>query len=349
VVQFQNAVRSLGISTGGAADGEFGEGTKDAVEALYERLGYEVPTTGSETELDAARTAVATAEDALALAQTATSPTTGGAPSSNAVTGAERALDQARQQYADLLETTGPMVPLTEYTFVPLFPAVVVDIGAEIGESPAGDLVTLASGALVVRGELNPADATMVPNGTPVTIESFSGAKATGKASIARVVEDDAGGAAPPDGTTPEGSTPSSGDEGAPTQSSDGGQAVVTVVVTPDKKLDPALIGQDVQLVIASARSSGEVLAVPESALATGADGSSYVTKAIGDNGEDAVKVVVEAGISGGGLVEVQPVEQGSLVPGDEVVVGERAADAGEPVDQDDATSGEDGDDGGAG
>jgi multidrug efflux pump subunit AcrA (membrane-fusion protein) len=79
------------------------------------------------------------------------------------------------------------------------------------------------------------------------------------------------------------------------------------------------MLGQDVRVTIRVPVSDEEVLAVPVSAIWSGADGSLHVTKLSDGRTED---VPVRLGASGDGLVEVVPVRPGSLQPGDLVVVG---------------------------
>lgn len=65
VAQLQVALDGLGFSTEVDGKGSFGPGTRDAVEQLYESLGYEPATTGDEDLVKSADTAVAAAERVL--------------------------------------------------------------------------------------------------------------------------------------------------------------------------------------------------------------------------------------------------------------------------------------------
>src|SRR5258708_11052761 len=68
------------------------------------------------------------------------------------------------------------------------------------------------------------------------------------------------------------------------------------------RPLPMSLVGQDVSLAIASARSGGPVLAVPEAAVFASADGGTYVSKMAGAS---QVKVPATIGVSGNGLLQL--------------------------------------------
>ncbi|AUY53033.1 peptidoglycan-binding domain-containing protein [Streptomyces sp. CB01881] len=81
VAEVQAALAGLGYRTGADASGTFGAGTKQAVKAYYEHLGYPVPTTGTATQqaVDAARKAVDAAKQTVdALTAQKSAGTTGG-------------------------------------------------------------------------------------------------------------------------------------------------------------------------------------------------------------------------------------------------------------------------------
>jgi len=82
------------------------------------------------------------------------------------------------------------------------------------------------------------------------------------------------------------------------------------------------MIGRDVSLSIAAARSDGPVLAVPEAAIFARADGRLYVTKLTGTGPGTGLQVPVRVLVTGNGLVGVAPVRGGSLAAGDRVAIG---------------------------
>ena len=77
--------------------------------------------------------------------------------------------------------------------------------------------------------------------------------------------------------------------------------------------------GQNVQLTVTAAATSGPVLAVPEAAISASADGVTSVT--VVEHGGGTRRVRVRTGASANGLVQVTPVGA-KLAPGDLVVVG---------------------------
>jgi multidrug efflux pump subunit AcrA (membrane-fusion protein) len=91
------------------------------------------------------------------------------------------------------------------------------------------------------------------------------------------------------------------------------------VRIRPIRSWAGSWAGQDVRLTVTARVTSGPVLAVPEAAIFSSANGATYVT-VTGPAGTTR-RVRVRAGVSAGGLVEVVPVG-GGLKVGDRVVVG---------------------------
>jgi peptidoglycan hydrolase-like protein with peptidoglycan-binding domain len=200
---------------------------------------------------------------------------------------------QAAQVTTGPRGTRGAFVPLGEYAFVPQLPARVVKLGATVGKAPSGSM-TLALGHPGLAGQLNPSEARLVRPGMPVTITEPGGGPTIG----GRV-------------TSVSNSTAS--------KASISGGLYVAIGVRPDRQLPMSLVGQDVSLTVASARSAGPVLAVPEAAVFAGADGGTYVTKLVG---AARIKVAVRVGMSGSGLLQVTPLSSGALSAGDRVAIG---------------------------
>jgi peptidoglycan hydrolase-like protein with peptidoglycan-binding domain len=186
----------------------------------------------------------------------------------------------------------GPVIPLGEYAFVSRLPARIVKLGASVGQAPKG--LTLALGNPVIKGQLSPSDDRVVRPGMPVTITE------------------------PGTGVTLPGRVTSVSHTTASSASISGG-LYVHMGIKADRPLPMSMVGQDVTLAIASARSSGPVLAVPEAAVFASADGGTYVSKMAGAS---QVKVPVKIGISGNGLLQVIPRQPGALSAGDRVVTG---------------------------
>jgi peptidoglycan hydrolase-like protein with peptidoglycan-binding domain len=187
----------------------------------------------------------------------------------------------------------GAYLPLSDYAFVPRLPARLVKLGVTVGKTVSKG-PTFALGNPVIAGQLNPSDAKIVRPGMRVTITE------------------------PGTGATVGGRVTSVSSSTASTASISGG-LYVGMGVRPDRPLPMSLVGQDVSLTIASARSAAPVLAVPEAAVYASANGGIYVTKLVGGR---RAKVPVSIGMSGSGLLQVIPRQPGTLTAGDQVVTG---------------------------
>jgi len=286
VRQLQQALRAVGHDPG-RISGTFDEGTERALRALYTHLGYETVANPevSAAALDEAGSAVRAGEQALADARSA-------APKGTATRDAEQRLADARRTEAKLRAQAGPMLPAAEVVYLPSFPARVNAVGGRVGDEVKAPLITLSSGALVVRADLNPAQRILLKEGMTVRIDSeLDGLTGNGRIeSIGALQENDAGNRTHP--------------------------AVITAVGKP---FDPKLFGVDVRLTVEAASTDEAVLVVPLTALYATADGTSGVLRRRPDGGSE--RVVVTPGISGDGYVAVTPVS-GELKAGDAVVVG---------------------------
>ena len=190
----------------------------------------------------------------------------------------------------------GAMMPLSEFMFIPRFPAHVASLGAKVGGTASGKLVTLSMGNPAVAGQLNPNDRGLVRPGMKVRITNT----VTGRSVHGRVT---------------------SVKSRTETKGSISGGIFLPMRVRPGRPLPPSLIGQNVTLTIIAAHSSGPVLAVPEAAVFASVDGSTYVTRVTGAHSQ--VRVPVRTGLTGDGLVEVTPVGGAALAAGDTVLTGE--------------------------
>jgi HlyD family secretion protein len=312
VTQLQQALADLGYPTGDA-DGEYGPATKSAVAAFYQTLGYDAPTTGDPAALAGAQDAVRQAERALETARDHLDwlkkhPPTPAPGEPDPITEAERQVRFAEEDLAaaqrsqdEIARTTGAMLPLAEVVFLPEFPARVEQssayVGLDLTESQGGPLLTVSSGELVVRAQLNPAQGEMLAEGMPVEIYSERlNLRATGEiTSIGELAMD-----------------PASGNRGH-----------AMVVSTDGEPWDEKFAGSDVRLTVEAATTDGEVLVVPLSAVFATADGQVAVVRVAADGTQQRVRVT--PGVSGDGYVAVTPVD-GELLPGDQVVVGESGA-----------------------
>ncbi|CRK59276.1 hypothetical protein [Alloactinosynnema sp. L-07] len=83
--------------------------------------------------------------------------------------------------------------------------------------------------------------------------------------------------------------------------------------------LDAKLANQNVRVVVVAAATASAVLVVPVAAVSSRADGQAQLTRVDRDHSEH--RVAVTPGITGGGYIEITPVD-GALAAGDLVVIG---------------------------
>jgi peptidoglycan hydrolase-like protein with peptidoglycan-binding domain len=189
----------------------------------------------------------------------------------------------------------GSVVPLSEVMFVPRLPAQVVKLDKPVGGTASGPLVALSVGQPGIEGQLNQADVRLVRPGMRVQILD----PATGSAFAGRVR--------------------SVGTRAQMSGSISGGFYVPMRVATR-ARLPVSMAGQDLKLTIVAAHTAGPVLTVPQAAIFASADGQAYVTKVTA--ARSRLRVPVRTGFTGNGLVEVAPVNGGTLKGGDTVAVG---------------------------
>jgi hypothetical protein len=237
-------------------------------------------------------------------------------------------LAKAQKAQADLIATTGIMAPAAELVFVPSFPVRLTAVDATLGQSVSGPLLTLASGQPIVSALLQPGQNGLVKPGMKVQLDAEALGDQTASASVSNVGAFSNGTTVPQSNSTGTkngaagGSASGSGvsQQAAPdlpTPSAPG----YPMVVTPDKPLSQNWIGQDIRVTIIGASTPGPVISVPLAAVSTGADAQSSVT-VVGSDGTQR-RVLVTAGVSADGDVEVTPVSPGTLKVGDNVVIGQ--------------------------
>jgi peptidoglycan hydrolase-like protein with peptidoglycan-binding domain len=282
VAQLQAALRDSGHSTGSDPSGVFGPGTELAVTSFYRAIGYEAPA----TEAPMSPPAVPEPAAAASPQPEASPPPPQTAPAPSA------AAPQAAPP------RTVPVLPMSEVVFVKAFPAYVDEVRAKVGdEAGGGGLLSLSSGALTVEASVTQQEKGMIRAGQKVRIYSDTeGREFTGEVrSVSR-----------------ERTTAKDGDE-------EPGEQKYTVEVTPSRPLPTKLNGENVQLTVVAAASRTKVLAVPSSAVSTGADGLTSVTER---TGKKERRIPVTVGVSGDGYVEIVPRKGAHLEPGAQVVVG---------------------------
>ncbi|GLY01199.1 peptidoglycan-binding protein [Actinoplanes sp. NBRC 101535] len=298
IIQLQTALRKLGHYAGGDRKGYYGGATKKAVRALYAEAGYDTAATdgaGGRTDAAAVADAQAAVDEAKDALTDLDAEIAAAAPAARPALQRTRArlvkqAARARTAYDDLVATTGPMVPHSEYVFVPSFPARVASITAKVGQPVTAPFLTLAIGDLAVSVKIRRDQAALVHAGMAVEIASETlGENAKGTVTRIGALTTD------PD-------------------SQDAAYHPMTVDVTGS--LDDSWADQDVRVSVVSAETEKKVLVVPLSAVSAGADGKTTVTVA-GTDGT-TTRIEVRAGVSGDGYVEVD----GELTENDRVVVG---------------------------
>lgn len=147
--QLQRALRELGHPTGSDRPGTFGPGTKHAVTALYEAIGYE-PVTTDGTAADAARADVKRARREL-------DRLTGKGAGAEDIRFARSDLADARSALAKAESVSGPMVPASEVVFLSGFPARVESLGAKVGAEAGEKLATVSMRRTGGQGLAQPA------------------------------------------------------------------------------------------------------------------------------------------------------------------------------------------------
>lgn len=310
VRQLQEALRTLGHSTGTDALGTFGPGTKQAVAALYSAIGYEAVAAGGGGEgedgdpVSAARDQVKQAQRQLDGLIKGETDKVGNASEgdADAIRYAREDLAEARTRLSKAEEVAGPMVPASEVVFLSGFPARVDAMTAKVGGEVGEKLATVSAGKLVIKGSLGVQEKDLVRPGQRVEV-------------LSEVYGDEVTGTVSSVADTPAAAEADDKDMAA----APGGQGY-TVVVKPKSALPTRLAGQDVRLTIEAASSGGKVLVVPVSALSAGADSRTTVT--VLERSGERRRIEVRPGTSGDGYTEITPVKGARLVEGDKVVVG---------------------------
>ena len=204
---------------------------------------------------------------------------------------------ELKRELAAARARLGVQVPADEVVFVPSLPVRVHEVTASVGANPTGPVMSVTDNQLSIDSQLPIEAAPLVKPGMKVAIdEQALGIKTTG------VVETVA-------------NTPG-------TRGVDGYHFYLGVRV---ESTPVSLAGFSVRLTIPIETSKGAVTAVPTSAVSLAVDGKSRV---LVDRGGVREYVTVQPGLSAGGYVEVTA-PGGALVPGQLVVVGQKAAEPG--------------------
>jgi peptidoglycan hydrolase-like protein with peptidoglycan-binding domain len=246
-----------------------------------------------------AHTAAVQADDAVAATDAAVRTAQQRVTIAQSAIGARGAVADLAGQEANLeRRKAGVQVPADEVVFVPRVPVRVSELLVQPGDKLEGSVMKATDAVVAIDGSLALADASLVHPGMPVSIdEPDLGISATG--TISQMAQ-----------------TPG-------TNGVDGFHIWFEVIVDGSP---PNLVGVSLRLTVAVESSQGQVLAVPTSALSLAADGTSRVQR---DDGHGhTTSVQVQPGLTAAGYVQVTPL-QGTLRPGDLVVVGVQGGGSG--------------------
>jgi len=355
VTQLKQALSAVGISPGDLGSAVYDAATAAAVAALYDKVGYPVPSSeeGGAEALRSATEAIASAKNQLAAAQRDLAVARGGATASerlgqdNAIRVAQRnwqaAVDEGAnptelanlQDIIDLelvkrSELTAPRDTSAEVAGVAAATQQLASATQTLADAKNGALTAFpASEVLYLPGLPRRVDEVTVQRGTTITgaVMRVSGAtlviSGTAAETDAKLLkEGDAALLAMPDGSEHP-ATVASVTPAKPAEGSTEPSGRFTVLFTPAElsaEQIAALQGNNVRVSIPVSATAGAVLAVPLAALTAGPGGESRVEVSTGD-GDETTLVEVTTGLAADGFVEISS-EEGAIAEGDLVVVG---------------------------
>ena len=352
VTQLKQALSAIGINPGPLDSAVFDAATSAAVAALYNRVGYPLPSSGEESAdaVRAAKDAVSSASNGVAQAQRDLAKAQAGATTveraeqDNAIRTAQRALADAQSggstpsEIANLQDALGlelarrdaliaPRDVSAEAAAVAAAKQQVASANESLTAAKNGTLTYLpASEVLYLPGLPRRVDEITVQRGSTIdaAVMRVSGATlvisgSAAKADADLLVEGAAAVIAMPDGSE----HPATVTSVKPAEAVEGSTETAgryTVLLTP-AELTPeqlaAVQGNNVRVSVPVSSTAGKVLAVPLAALTAGAGGESRVEVSTGKGGKTRL-VEVTSGLAADGYVEVT----GDIAEGDLVVVG---------------------------
>lgn len=204
-------------------------------------------------------------------------------------------------------------IPASEVFFVSSFPARIESENMSIGSLASEATLNVSTGVPTIRVAVDPQISAVAKPGTTVEIVSETlNQTTTGKVS----------GGVPAD---PQSESPTAESTAVPAESQTGessGNNAQMIEIVPDAPLLAEWIGQDVRVTFIDGSSQGEVLAVPVTAVSLRADGATVVTVVSTDVSRTETTIEVATGVTGAGYVEVTPLGDSALAPGDDVLIG---------------------------
>ena len=195
----------------------------------------------------------------------------------------------------------GIQVPANELVFFPSLPLRIDDTKVKRGDPATTEVMTVSGTRLAVDGALLTTEAPLTRLGAPSTIEAPEYAYSS-KGTITFLAD-------------------KPGLRGTDAQH-------IAIEITPEDS-STQLVGASVRITIPTKTTNGEALIVPVSALSVRATGSTQLQIEV--SAGNVRTVIVTAGLSAQGFVEVVPVK-GSIKAGDRVVIGADGPTTPEPL-----------------
>ncbi len=242
--------------------------------------------------------AIRDAEVQVQIAEASKKEATDGAVDGGSDLGQESTADlkkrvtDAEDELASLRASIGVTLPAAEFRFVKTLPSVVQSVQAELGETPAGTVMTISGASTLIESSVSEADWKLIETG------------------MTGLAEDEDLGVSVEVTITELASSAGGSDTSADRYA---------MQLTPNGDVPDEAMFQSLRVTLPISSTGGEVLAVPLAAVSAAADGTSRVEV---DNGDGETKLVgVTTGLAADGYVEIRPTD-GSLDEGDRVVVG---------------------------
>ncbi len=210
----------------------------------------------------------------------------------SAVADAQEALTDAEGDLTDATARVGAWIPTAELVFLSTVPRQVATLFAEVGETPAGAVMTISGAETIIESGISTADRRLVEIGDEALLEDDDLGISI-KAVVTFVADNPGGGGLSDDR--------------------------YAMRLEPLDEVPEDAINVNLRIAIPITSSGGDVLAVPLAALSAGADGTARV-EIEGASGETTL-VEVTTGLRAEGFVQIESLEQ-PLEEGDRVVVG---------------------------
>jgi hypothetical protein len=205
---------------------------------------------------------------------------------------ANEQLTEARASLADTTAVVDTQFPAAEFYFLPSLPRKIQTLSVDAGEVPAGPVMTVTGSGTSITSGVASSDRRLISVGDEVILEDDDlGIQAPAK--IAFIADSPGGGDLPSDR--------------------------YRIRIDPDEDLPEDALNVNFRITIPVTSSGGEVLAVPLAALSAGTDGTTRVE--VERSAGETELIRVNPGLKADGFVQIDVLD-GSLEPGDRVVVG---------------------------